>query len=48
MPHTVLRGVGVKTAPRLQRMNFRSPDLRDLHMTPVSKNSGKAHQFHGG
>jgi hypothetical protein len=26
----------------------RSPDLRDLHMTPVSKNSGKAHQFHGG
>jgi len=28
--------------------NFRSPDLRDFQMTPVSKNSGKAHRFRGG
>ena len=30
------------------RDTFTSPDLRDFQMTPVSKNSGKAHRFRGG
>jgi phage baseplate assembly protein W len=48
--HNRVRGRrnSLSTPRRCLHNTFRPPDLGDFHMTPVSKKSGKAHQFHGG